>query len=95
MDRHPAQSAAPQPPQRRVARGERSCDTCRRRKLKCVREAEQARCVLCMFHQRDCTYLDAPQQRRKRRRKGEATAAEHVAGAPRATVGPECVAAQE
>ncbi len=42
---------------------------CRRRKLKCVREKEQARCVLCSFHQRECTYLDAPQQRRRRRKR--------------------------
>ncbi|CAK7211026.1 hypothetical protein SCUCBS95973_000990 [Sporothrix curviconia] len=63
------------PPTRRTTRTERSCDTCRRRKLKCVRETDQERCVLCIFHQRECTYLDEPRQRRKRRRKDDITTA--------------------
>ncbi|EPE09501.1 nitrogen regulatory protein otam [Ophiostoma piceae UAMH 11346] len=43
-------------------RAERSCDTCRRRKLKCVRDKDQTQCVLCVFHQRACTY-DEPRGR--------------------------------
>lgn len=76
LKRQDQQEQSPRLPQRaRSTRAERSCDTCRRRKLKCVRAAEEARCVLCSFHQRPCTYLDEPQQRRKRRQKQKQQAA--------------------
>ncbi|ETN42697.1 uncharacterized protein HMPREF1541_01855 [Cyphellophora europaea CBS 101466] len=50
---------------------DRPCDVCRKRKSRCVKELGQNKCVLCTFHQRDCTYLDAP-ARRKRKRRDEA-----------------------
>ncbi|KAK0705754.1 fungal-specific transcription factor domain-containing protein [Apiosordaria backusii] len=60
----PAPQTAHRP--RPVSRPERPCDTCRRRKSKCAKSPDQERCVLCVFHDRDCTYRDAPQLRRKR-----------------------------
>ncbi|KAK4652522.1 Fungal specific transcription factor [Podospora pseudocomata] len=61
---------ATEPPTRDRARlssrPERPCDTCRKRKLKCAKAPGHERCVLCIFHDRDCTYEDAPQLRRKR-----------------------------
>lgn len=59
-------------------RAERSCDTCRRRKLKCVREKEQTQCVLCVFHQRACTY-DEP---RGRQAKATANKGECIKASP-------------
>ncbi|OAA65556.1 Transcription factor [Niveomyces insectorum RCEF 264] len=68
----PSSPEAPsQLPQRRAARGERSCDTCRKRKLKCVKEPDRESCVLCTFHQRECTYLDDAPPRRRRKRATE------------------------
>ncbi|KAK3346945.1 fungal-specific transcription factor domain-containing protein [Lasiosphaeria hispida] len=51
---------------RKAARADRPCDICRKRKSRCAKEPDQERCVLCTFHDRECTYLDAPQPRRKR-----------------------------
>lgn len=55
---------------RRPPRADRPCDTCRKRKSRCVKEPGQDKCVLCTFHRRDCTYLDEPQRRKKRRTEG-------------------------
>ncbi|KAK4184007.1 fungal-specific transcription factor domain-containing protein [Podospora australis] len=49
-----------------TTRADRPCDTCRKRKSKCAKDPGQQRCVLCAFHDRDCTYQDAPAPRRKR-----------------------------
>lgn len=43
----------------------RPCDACRRRKSKCVTEPGKAICVLCNFHSQACTYLQAPQPRKR------------------------------
>lgn len=43
----------------------RPCDACRRRKSKCVTEDGSAICVLCKFHGQQCTYLEAPQPRKR------------------------------
>ncbi|KAK3997769.1 fungal-specific transcription factor domain-containing protein [Cladorrhinum sp. PSN332] len=61
--------AAPQshPPRQAANRVDRPCDTCRKRKSKCAKEPGQERCVLCAFHNRDCTYLDVPRPRQKRK----------------------------
>ncbi|KAK4161736.1 fungal-specific transcription factor domain-containing protein [Cladorrhinum sp. PSN259] len=56
------------PPIKNPNRLDRPCDTCRKRKSKCAKEAGQERCVLCAFHNRDCTYLDVPRPRQKGRR---------------------------
>lgn len=45
----------------------RPCDVCRKRKLKCVKEAGEQCCVLCKFHNRDCTFMDEPQKRKRAR----------------------------
>ncbi len=52
---------------RKSVRAERPCDICRKRKSRCAKEPDQERCVLCTFHGRECTYLDAPQPRNKKR----------------------------
>lgn len=43
----------------------RPCDACRRRKSKCVTEDGESVCVLCNFHAQSCTYLEAPQPRKR------------------------------
>lgn len=50
----------------KAPRADRPCDICRKRKSRCAKEPDQERCVLCTFHNRECTYNDAPQPRRKR-----------------------------
>lgn len=52
---------------RRDSIPDRPCDICRKRKSRCVKESGQTKCVLCTFHQRDCTYLDAPARRKRKR----------------------------
>ncbi|KAI7776768.1 transcriptional activator protein DAL81 [Diaporthe eres] len=47
------------------SRADRPCDTCRKRKSRCVKEPSQDKCVLCSFHRRACTYLDEPQRRKR------------------------------
>ncbi|KAG6355830.1 hypothetical protein INS49_003796 [Diaporthe citri] len=47
------------------SRADRPCDTCRKRKSRCVKEPGQDKCVLCSFHRRACTYLDEPQRRKR------------------------------
>ncbi|VUC27349.1 unnamed protein product [Clonostachys rosea] len=44
----------------------RPCDTCRLRKTRCVKEATEARCVLCAFHDQPCTYLRGPTRRQRK-----------------------------
>lgn len=58
------------PAARKPPRADRPCDTCRKRKSRCVKEPGQDKCVLCTFHRRDCTYVDEPQRRKKRRADG-------------------------
>jgi hypothetical protein len=57
----------PPPPTSRTASRSRPCDTCRIRKTRCVKEDNQARCVLCTFHDQQCTYLRGPTPRQQRR----------------------------
>ncbi|KAK4214944.1 fungal-specific transcription factor domain-containing protein [Rhypophila decipiens] len=59
--------AASQTRAQRTVRPDRPCDICRKRKTRCVKEADQDRCVLCVFHNRECTYVDVPQPRKKKR----------------------------
>lgn len=56
---------------RKPPRADRPCDTCRKRKSRCVKEPGQEKCVLCTFHLRECTYLDEPQRRKKRKTDGQ------------------------
>jgi hypothetical protein len=51
---------------RKAPRAERPCDICRKRKSRCAKEPDQEKCVLCTFHNRECTFNDAPLPRRKR-----------------------------
>lgn len=56
---------------RKPPRADRPCDTCRKRKSRCVKDPGQEKCVLCTFHHRECTYLDEPQRRKKRKAEGQ------------------------
>ncbi|GAB7354115.1 hypothetical protein MBLNU459_g4679t1 [Dothideomycetes sp. NU459] len=47
------------------SRRDRPCDGCRRRKSKCVLQEAQ-RCVLCEFHNQDCTFVEAAQPRKRK-----------------------------
>ncbi|EWC45253.1 hypothetical protein DRE_05980 [Drechslerella stenobrocha 248] len=47
-------------------RKDRPCDACRRRKSRCVMNEDSSVCVLCKFHNQDCTFLQSPQPRKRR-----------------------------
>lgn len=44
----------------------RPCDTCRRRKSRCVVKGGAVKCVLCEFRDQECTFLEniAPRKRK-------------------------------
>ncbi|KAI9731633.1 MAG: Fungal specific transcription factor [Claussenomyces sp. TS43310] len=45
----------------------RPCDACRKRKSRCVLRPSQSVCVLCQFHEEECTFIeDPPRQSHKR-----------------------------
>ncbi|KAH8898622.1 hypothetical protein GQ53DRAFT_741932 [Thozetella sp. PMI_491] len=46
----------------------RPCDMCRQRKTRCVKQSDQSQCILCAFHDRQCTYLRGPRNRQQLRR---------------------------
>jgi len=48
------------------SRKDRPCDSCRKRKSKCVINAGQTKCVLCQFHSQDCTFVQSPQPRKRK-----------------------------
>ncbi|KAI9050633.1 hypothetical protein LZ554_005792 [Drepanopeziza brunnea f. sp. 'monogermtubi'] len=48
-------------------RKDRPCDACRKRKSRCVLEDDAAVCVLCRFHNQECTFVRNPQSRKRRR----------------------------
>lgn len=48
------------------SRKDRPCDACRRRKSRCVINEGQASCVLCLFHNQDCTFVQSPQPRKRK-----------------------------
>ncbi|KAL2822004.1 fungal-specific transcription factor domain-containing protein [Aspergillus granulosus] len=43
----------------------RPCDRCRQRKSRCVREPGQQKCVRCVLHRHECTYLQGPVPRKR------------------------------
>ncbi|KAI5207822.1 hypothetical protein E4T39_01765 [Aureobasidium subglaciale] len=63
---------------------ERPCDACRRRKTRCVKKSGEEKCVLCIFHSQNCTFLHEPVAR-TRKRKVEET--EHQLQGLRTNVG--------
>ena len=44
----------------------RPCDACRRRRSRCVPKEGALKCVLCEFHNQDCTYVQTPQARKRK-----------------------------
>lgn len=50
-----------------VNRPERPCDTCRKRKSRCVIKPGSATCILCEFHNQACTFSEQPIPRGKRK----------------------------
>lgn len=50
-----------------ISRPDRPCDTCRRRKSRCVIKPGLATCVLCDFHKQSCTFEEQPAPRAKRK----------------------------
>ncbi|CZT04822.1 related to DAL81-transcriptional activator for allantoin and GABA catabolic genes [Rhynchosporium graminicola] len=53
---------SPQQPKRK----DRPCDACRKRKSRCVLEDESPICVLCKFHNQECTFVQNPQSRKRK-----------------------------
>lgn len=60
-----------------IQRG-RPCDSCRRRKSKCVTESGDSICMLCKFHNHRCTYNEAPQPRKRSLYSSSLTATDDV-----------------
>lgn len=56
------------------SRRDRPCDACRRRKSRCVLNEGTSVCVLCRFHNQECTFVQSPQPRRRRAPVGSAGA---------------------
>ncbi|KAH6671678.1 transcriptional regulatory protein [Halenospora varia] len=54
------------PPQQPKPRKERPCDACRKRKSRCVLDEDSPVCVLCRFHNQDCTFVQNPQSRKRK-----------------------------
>ncbi|KAK9473931.1 fungal-specific transcription factor domain-containing protein [Dipodascopsis tothii] len=52
-----------------LKRPERPCDSCRRRKSRCVFSDNDTLCFLCRFHNYECVFSDSPAPIRKRNRK--------------------------
>lgn len=50
-----------------INRPERPCDTCRKRKSRCVMKPGSTTCVLCEFHNQACTFSEQPIPRGKRK----------------------------
>ncbi|KAF2872034.1 fungal-specific transcription factor domain-containing protein [Massariosphaeria phaeospora] len=48
------------------SRSLRPCDSCRRRKSRCEIADGGVPCVLCHFHQQECTFLEEPQPRKRK-----------------------------
>ncbi|KZF25306.1 hypothetical protein L228DRAFT_265781 [Xylona heveae TC161] len=48
------------------ARRERPCDACRKRKSRCVIHEGAMGCVLCEFHNQECTFVQDPQPRKRK-----------------------------
>lgn len=44
-------------------KGSRPCDACRRRKTRCIVEADQPKCNVCLHRQNACTFNEAPPRR--------------------------------
>lgn len=59
-------SASGSAPKSAPGRKTRPCDACRRRKSKCVVHEGQVVCVLCQFHNQDCTFVQSPQPRKRK-----------------------------
>ncbi|PVH82030.1 hypothetical protein DL98DRAFT_530778 [Cadophora sp. DSE1049] len=53
---------SPQQPKRK----DRPCDACRKRKSRCVLEDDSPICVLCKFHNQECTFVQNPQSRKRK-----------------------------
>jgi len=56
-----------------VARPDRPCDTCRRRKSRCVFKPGSTTCILCEFHKQKCTFDEPSAPRAKRKNIPDAT----------------------
>lgn len=50
-----------------VAKPDRPCDVCRKRKSKCVVKPGSTTCILCEFHNQACTFDEQPIPRGKRK----------------------------
>ncbi|KAK4096817.1 hypothetical protein N658DRAFT_518997 [Parathielavia hyrcaniae] len=49
-----------------LARPQRPCDNCRKRKSRCEIPEDDTECVLCQFHNKPCTFIsDAPKKKRR------------------------------
>ncbi|PHH52828.1 Transcriptional activator protein DAL81 [Ceratocystis fimbriata CBS 114723] len=74
-----------------LQRASRPCDTCRVRKTRCVRQNNASQCILCAFHNKQCTYLRGPPPRgsattvTRHKNKEKTRAAKGQAKAPQAS----------
>ncbi|KAK9236611.1 fungal-specific transcription factor domain-containing protein [Lipomyces kononenkoae] len=68
-----------------LKRPDRPCDSCRRRKSRCVFSENDSVCFLCRFHNYECMFSDNPAPRKRQRRNSGDSAAKDSAAATPAT----------
>src|ERR1700692_928787 len=52
-------------------RRDRPCDACRRRKSRCIIPQDAETCIMCQSRSEECTYIQNPQRRKRRRAEDE------------------------
>jgi hypothetical protein len=60
-------STASKQPANGWTRRDRPCDSCRRRKSRCIIPQDSETCIMCQSRQEECTYVENPQRRKRRR----------------------------
>ncbi|KAK9355320.1 fungal-specific transcription factor domain-containing protein [Lipomyces doorenjongii] len=68
-----------------LKRPDRPCDSCRRRKSRCVFSENDSVCFLCRFHNYECVFSENPAPRKRQRRNSNDLAAKDVAVATAVT----------
>jgi hypothetical protein len=54
-------------------RKDRPCDACRRRKSRCIIPQDAETCIICQSRSEECTFVQTPQRRKRRKLDDEAS----------------------
>jgi len=66
-------SASAKPPANGWTRRDRPCDACRRRKSRCITLENTETCIMCQSRAEECTFVENPQRRKRRRIEDESS----------------------